>query len=394
MTPDPQTHRAPEAADPASRLDGPPAAESAASEAHAAHPAAEGGAQTTTVTAVLVCYDESPEEIRASLESLLGQSPAPLEVLIVDNSPDGAFAESVRGYGDAVRVIETGANIGYSPAINIAAAHARGDYLVTLNSDARVEPGCLQRLAAVADSDPEILLVGAQILLEDGITRNAGENPLHPTGISPAGGFGEPRELGEPRDVAVVSGACCLMRREAFIRLGGFVDEFFLFYDDPDMGWRALIAGMRVVFCPAAAAVHGYEFGRRGKHKWFLLERNRLFSVLANYEARTLLLLSPLLIATELGLLGVAAYGRWLPQKLNTYASVFALRKRLAQQRRMVQATRKCSDADVLKLFEDRMDSALLPPPGPALANAVWVPYMRLVRLLLRVTEPRSQASG
>jgi hypothetical protein len=150
---------------------------------------------------------------------------------------------------------------------------------------------------------------------------------------------------------------------------------------------------MRVVYCPEAAAVHGYEFGRRGKHKWFLLERNRLFSVLANYEARTLLLLSPLLIATELGLLGVAAYGGWLPQKLKTYASVLALRKRLMQQRRTVQGSRRRSDADVLKLFEDRMDSALLPPPGPALANAVWVPYMRLVRLLLDLTSPRSGAA-
>jgi hypothetical protein len=116
--------------------------------------------------------------------------------------------------------------------------------------------------------------------------------------------------------------------------------------------------------------------------------------VLANYEARTLLLLSPLLIATELGLLGVAAYGRWLPQKLKTYASVLALRKRLTEQRRAVQATRKRSDLEVLKLFEDRMDSALLPPPGPTLANAVWVPYMRLVRLLLRATAPRSRSSG
>ncbi len=115
-----------------------------------------------------------------------------------------------------------------------------------------------------------------------------------------------------------------------------------------------------------------------------LLERNRLFSVLANYEVRTLALLSPLLIATELGLLGVAAYGGWLPQKLKTYASVFALRRRLSEQRRVVQATRRRSDAEVLELFEDRMDSALLPPPGPALANAIWVPYMNLVRTLLR----------
>jgi GT2 family glycosyltransferase len=347
----------------------------------------------TTITAVLVCYDESPQQIRDAVDSLLAQTRAPAEIVIVDNSPGGSFAQSLRGYADEIKVIETGSNVGYSPAVNLAAAAGGGDYLVTLNSDARVEADCLEHMAAVADSDEQILLVGAQILLDDGVTHNAGANPLHPTGISPAGDYGEPREQGAPRDVAVVSGACCLMRREAFIELGGFVDEFFLFYDDPDIGWRALIAGMRVVYCPEAAAVHGYEFERRGKRKWFLLERNRLFSVLANYEARTLLLLSPALIATELGLLGVAAYGRWLPQKLQTYASVFALRRRLMQQRRAVQATRRRGDAEVLKLFEDRMDSALLPPPGPALANAVWVPYMRLARLLLRVNAPRSRAS-
>jgi GT2 family glycosyltransferase len=390
VTPSPEAPRAPES--PAPPAGGPPELNGDSAAVRAGRAIGPEDAQTT-VTAVVVSYDESPEEIRAALDSLLAQAPAPLEILVIDNRPDEAVAHDLGGYGNAVRVIETGSNIGYSPAINLAAAHARGDYVVTLNSDARVEPGCLERLAAVADSDPQILLAGAQILLEDGVTKNAGHNPLHPTGISPAGGHGEPREQGEPRDVAVVSGACCLIRREAFVHLGGFVDEFFVFYDDPDMGWRALIAGMRVVYCPEAAALHGYEFGRRGKHKWFLLERNRLFSLLANYEARTLLFLSPLLIATELGLLGVAAYGGWLPQKLKTYASVFALRKRLTQQRRMVQASRRRSDADVLKLFEDRMDSALLPPPGPALANAVWVPYMRLVRLLLRVTSPRSGAS-
>ena len=318
----------------------------------------------TTITAVLVCYDESLQQIRVAVDSLLAQTRAPAEILIVDNSTGGSFAQGLRGYADEVEVIETGSNVGYSPAVNLAAARASGDYLVTLNSDARVEAECLEHMAAVADADEQILLVGAQILLEDGVTRNAGANPLHPTGISPAGGYGEPREQGEPRDVAVVSGACCLMRREAFIELGGFIDEFFLFYDDPDIGWRALIAGMRVVYCPDAAAVHGYEFERRGKHKWFLLERNRLFSVLANYEARTLALLSPLLIATELGLLGVAAYGRWLPQKLKTYASVLALRRRLMQQRRAVQASRRRSDAEVLRLSRTAWTQRCFPLPA------------------------------
>jgi GT2 family glycosyltransferase len=347
---------------------------------------AEGPAagHTTAITAVIVCYDQSPQQIRAAIDSLLAQTRAPSEILLVENSPGGVLADELRGYAEEVVLLEPGSNIGYSPAINLAAAHAHSDYLLTLNEDARVEPECLARLAGVADSDPNILFCGAQIVLEDGVTRNAGANPMHPTGISPAGGFGEPREAGTPRDVAVVSGACCLIRREAFMRLGGFVDEFFVFYDDPDMGWRALIAGMRVVYVPDAVALHGYEFARRGREKWFLLERNRAFSVLANYEARTLLLLSPLLLSTELGLLGVAAYGGWLPQKLRSYASVLALRRRLLAQRRAVQASRRRSDGEVLELFEDRMDSALLPPPGPALANAVWVPYMRLVRPLLR----------
>jgi len=339
----------------------------------------------TTITSVIVSYDESAEEIRAAVESMLGQTRAPAEVLVIDNGARGeSFAESMAGYGETVTVLDAGSNIGYAPAINLAAARASGDYLVTLNPDAHAEPECLERLAAVADSHPEILLVGAQILLEDGVTRNAGANPLHPTGISPAGGYGEPRETGEPRDVAVVSGACCMIRREAFLALGGFVDEFFLFYDDPYMGWRALIAGMRVVYCPDAVALHGYEFARREGEKWFLLERNRAFSVLANYEARTLLLLGPLLVATELGLLAVAAYGGWLSQKLRSYRWAFAMRRRIMAQRRAVQASRRRRDAEVLEHFDVRLDSALLPPPGPALANAVWVPYMWLVRRRLR----------
>jgi GT2 family glycosyltransferase len=339
---------------------------------------------TGEISVALVCYDETTEQIRTALESLLGQSRAPTEILIIDNSPDGKPVQGLDGYGEIVRIIKPGSNLGYSPAINLAATEAGGEYLLTLNPDAHVEPGCLERLAALADSDESILLVGAQILLDDGVTRNAGHNPLHPTGISPAGGYGEAREHGEPRDVACVSGACCMIRREAFVGLGGFPDEFFIFYDDPDMGWRALIAGMRVVYCPEAAARHGYEFERRASIKWFYLERNRLFTLLSNYEARTLLLLSPLLIATELGLLGVAAYGGWLSQKLRSYASVLSLRRRLAEHRRAVQSSRRRSDAEVLELFDIHMDSALLPPPGPTLANALWVPYIRLIRPLLR----------
>jgi GT2 family glycosyltransferase len=336
-----------------------------------------------TITAVVVCYDEDLEQLRAAIDGLLAQTRAPDEILLVENGSDGQLASRLGKYPPQVKVISTGSNLGYTGGVNFGAAHASGDYLVCLNPDAHPDAECLGRLAAVADSDAGVALVGAQILLEDGVTRNAGDNPLHPTGISPAGGYGEGREAGEPRDVAVASGACCLMRRETFLSLGGFIDELFLYYDDVDLAWRARIAGMRVVYCPEAVVTHGYEFSRRGR-KWFYLERNRLFSVLANYEARTLALLAPLLLATELGLLAVAAREGWLSQKLASYGSLYRLRRRLRAQRRAVQGSRRRPDTEILALVDDRLDSALLSQAAAGLANAFCVPYMRLVRLLLR----------
>ena len=181
----------------------------------------------------------------------------------------------------------------------------------------------------------------------------------------------------------VVSGACFLARREAFLAIGGFVEDFFLYYEDVDLCWRTWIAGDRVLYCPAAVALHGYEFGG-SPGKWFLLERNRLSAVFANYERRTLALLAPLLALTELGLLFVAAAGGWLPQKLRAYVALYARRGRLAEHRRAVQASRRRSDRELLPLFDDRLDSKLLPRLGAALANAVCVPYLFALRRLLR----------
>jgi GT2 family glycosyltransferase len=354
-----------------------PVAEATSITQTSAPPVARGA-----ISAVIVCYDTAPQEIREVVDGLRAQRRAPREIVIVDNDPAGALAAQLRGYASEVKTIVPGSNLGYGGGVNAAAREASGEYLLCLNPDAQVEAECVARLAAVADSDPQIALVGAQILLADGARRNAGANPLHPTGISPSGGYGEPRESGEPRDVAVVSGACCLIRRAALEQLDGFCADLFLYYEDVDLAWRARIAGMRVLYCPDAAVRHGYEFARRGR-KWFYLERNRLFAVLANYERKTLMVLAPLLLLTELGLLAVAAWQRWLGQKLRSYGSLLALSRRVRAQRRAVRSSRRRTDAELLELFDDRIGSALMPARAAALANAVCLPYMYVVRRLL-----------
>ena len=66
-----------------------------------------------------------------------------------------------------------------------------------------------------------------------------------------------------------------------------------------------------------------------------------------------------------------------------TNASLWQMRRQLLDQRRRVQAARRRSDAELLALFEDRLDSALMPKAATAVANLFAVPYMALVRRLL-----------
>jgi GT2 family glycosyltransferase len=309
--------------------------------------------------------------VRGAIDSLRAQTRPPDEILLVDNKP-GATLPSLDDAPE-VRVIAPDRNLGYPNAVNFAMERTDADVVLCLNPDARAEPECLELLLAV-----DAAIVGAQIVSEDGQTEQAGDNPLHPTGISPAGAFGRPREHGDPRETIVVSGACTLFRRATFLALGGFMPEFFLYYDDADLGWRARIAGERVVFVPDAVARHGYEFGRR-ERKMFLLERNRLIAVLSNYETRSLVVLAPLLLVFELGVVAVAAADGWLPEKLQAYSSVVALRRAIRAHRRQVQSLRRCSDRELRPFFEPRLVSPFLPAIPARVAGAITAAYLRLI---------------
>ena len=91
---------------------------------------------------------------------------------------------------------------------------------------------------------------------------------------------------------------------------------------------------------PAARAEHDYGFAK-GDYKWFLLERNRWWTVLAAYPAPLLALGAARLLAFDLALLPVAARGGWLrreaprPARRPAHAAVGAARRRRVQARRV-----------------------------------------------------------
>lgn len=333
---------------------------------------------TADVTAVVVSYSD-PGAAAEAVGSLLAQSLAPLEVLVVDNDAQGAvsFAGATP---EAVRVLHPGVNLGYTGAANLAAREARGEWLFFLNPDALADGDCLAELMDAVDG-PDVAIVGAQVLLPDGRV-NAGENPINIAGFSWSGRYGRPREHGPARDTAAVSGAALLVRRERFLDIGGLCPYFFMYVDDTDLAWRVRLSGGRVRFCPEAVVVHDYEFVR-GADKWFYLERNRAWALLSNLQLRTILLLSPVLLATEAAVLARAAREGWLRQKLCAWGALLARAPALIRWRTSVQAHRAVSDGRVLEVFVGGMDTELLESPPPRWVNAGLERYRRLVLRLL-----------
>jgi GT2 family glycosyltransferase len=337
---------------------------------------------STGITAVVVSFGHQAAA-KAALRSLLDQSLAPLEVLVLDNDPRGETARALAAarLPPNVRVLHPGANLGYTRAANLAAREASGEWLFFINPDAVAAGDCLERLLEAVDA-PDVALVGAQILLPDGRV-NAGDNPINIAGISWSGGYGRPREHGPARDTAAVSGAALLVRRDAFIEIGGLCPFFFMYVDDTDLAWRLRLSGRRVRYCPAAVVVHDYEFDK-GPHKWFYLERNRAWAILSNLQLDTLALLAPMLAITEVVITARAISEGWLRQKARAWASLAGKFPELIRWRRSVQAARSVSDYHIFDLFRGGVATDLIDTDLPRWVDPCMECYRRAVLRMLR----------
>jgi GT2 family glycosyltransferase len=317
----------------------------------------------------------SGDSLGRMLDSLAAERPH--EVIVVDNGGDVEAREGIT-------LLSPGENLGYGAGNNLAAREATGEALVFLNPDTVVTPGALAGLVQPLE-DLSVGIVTARLrLLDDPETLNSAGNDVHVTGISWAGGYGEPAEtVSQLRDVPFPSGAAMAIRRGVFEELGGFTEELFLYQEDLVLGWRARLRGLRVVVNPAADVLHEYEFARNpGKH--YLLERNRLVFVLSSFSPRLLFLLAPVLASAEVGMLGLALKEGWARDKAAGWWWLLRHAGWLYRHRRETQALRRVPDRDLAGFLSPVVAPAMIPVPAPIrFANPLVRAYWRLVKRAL-----------
>jgi N-acetylglucosaminyl-diphospho-decaprenol L-rhamnosyltransferase len=336
------------------------------------------------LAAVVVAY-ESARDLPETLAALSAQLRDGDELVVVDNASSDGSAAAARAAAPHATVVELERNDGFAGGCLAGVARTTAPLLFFLNPDARVAPGCLDELRAAAREQPSWGAWQALVVLPGGELINTSGGVVHWLGIAWSGEIDAPVAATEerPHEIGFASGAALVVRREAWDAAGGFDADWFMYGEDVDLSLRLRLAGWGVGVVPAARVEHGYGF-EKGAYKWFYLERNRWWMLLAAYPAPLLALVLPALLVFDLGLLAVAASGGWLGAKLRAQAAVLRTLPRAIARRRKVQAMRAVAPAAFAAWLTPALDSPYLGgPANVAAVRALQAGYWRLVRALL-----------
>lgn len=213
------------------------------------------------------------------------------EVLLVDNGSSDGSAELVRARYPSVRLLTLGHNAGFAAGNNAGIRSAAGRFLVLLNNDARMRPGCLKALREAALADGRAAAVAAKLVFahRPQVIQNAGVLLLSDGGGGDRGTGEEDRGQYDRREeVFGFCGAAALLRREALDDAGLFDEAFFMYYEDTDLSWRLRLRGWRIIYEPGAVVEHQHTAtsGEWSDFFTFHVDRNRLLMLLKDAPAR------------------------------------------------------------------------------------------------------------
>jgi GT2 family glycosyltransferase len=224
------------------------------------------------LVSIVIPNRDAPQILKQCVNGLLHETRYPnIELVIVDNGSIEAevvqLYRSLEREGRAV-IVPFDRPFNFSAACNAGAAAARGDLLLFLNNDIEViQPDWLEELVRWAER-PDVGIVGAKLLYPDRTIQHAGVVfglglvghifSRAPEGVS--GVFGSSECY---RDYLAVTGACQMMRKDVFRRLGGYDERFRLVFSDVVLCLEARKAGYRVVYTPHARLVHHESYTRK-----------------------------------------------------------------------------------------------------------------------------------
>jgi len=257
------------------------------------------------LVSIIVLNYNGRHYLERCLPSINAQDYKQVEIIVVDNDSTDDSVNWLQQHHPHITIIQNSENFGFCIANNIGIRQSRGDYIILLNNDTELDSGFLSAMVATANSAEDVGMVASQILFDHDPTR------LDSAGIEvDYAGMAWNRHLGlpvadeptTPIDVFGPSAAAGLYKRAMLNQIGILDEDYFIYYEDVDLAWRAQKAGWRCIYQPQAKVrhIHSGTTGQWPAHKAYLLGRNKLRTMIKNYPTHKLWQHLPLIIFYEL----------------------------------------------------------------------------------------------
>jgi GT2 family glycosyltransferase len=242
------------------------------------------------VSAIVVSYNVR-DLLLDSLRAFYASSDVPVEVVVVDNASRDGSADAVAATFRQAKVIRLAVNVGFGKANNAGLQQAEGRFILLLNPDVTVQPGCVGRLTDFLLVRPDAGAVGPRLERPDGkldlaarrgfptpsaaFYRFSGLNRLFPRSARfNRYNMGHLPET-DSHEIDAGTAACLLVRRAAVDRVGFFDPDYFMYGEDIDLCYRLKTGGWKVFYLPDARAVHVKGASTRQSTRKMLWEFHR-----------------------------------------------------------------------------------------------------------------------
>ena len=217
-----------------------------------------------------------------------------LETILVDNGSTDTSVAFVREEYPWVRIHEAGRNLGFAGGNNLGAEIATGHYLALINNDAVADPRWVRSMVEVLESDPEAVCASSKMLDPDGERIDFVGTAMNLYGRAFQIDWKLPigtEVVGRSNELLAPCGGAMMIDRNLYRQVGGFDDDFIIYYEDVDLGWRLWLMGYKVLLAPHSVVYHKpHQTGGRFpvEQLYTLTELNALRLLIKNTEDRHL----------------------------------------------------------------------------------------------------------
>lgn len=240
------------------------------------------------VSIITVNYNalDATLELLASIENITYPK---TEVFVVDNASKIDPREEINRQFKSVNVINSNKNLGFAGGNNLGIAKATGEFLLFINNDAVLTPGCIEVLVDTFRKYPKTGIVSPKFhyYYKPGIIEFAGYTDINSiTGRNNiiGGDLKDTGQFDELKETPFCHGGCMLVSKEVIEEVGPIPEEYFLYYEEFDWCEKIRNKGYKIYYQPKALVRHKVSetIGKESTLKTYYLTRNRILFMRRN----------------------------------------------------------------------------------------------------------------